>query len=300
MYLTELRAPFFTASVVPILLGTVIAWAHTGQLHWGYFLLALLAGTALHAGTNMANDYFDHLSGNDPINLEFVRPFTGGSRLIQRGLLSPGEVLRESLGFFALGGLIGLFLAWTRGPAVLVLGAIGVFSGYFYSAPPFRLANLGIGEMLVGLNFGILMSLGAYYVQAQSLAWEPVTAGVPVALLIAAVLYINEFPDYEADRAVGKNHLVVRLGKKRGVKGYAAIQVAAYLSIIAAVGSKALPTFALLAILPLPLSLKAIKTALSHYGQSSALVPANALTIRVHLLVGLLLCLGYVLDVIVY
>lgn len=296
LYLTELRAPFFTASVIPILLGTVIAWARTGEFYPGYFLFTLLGGLALHAGTNVANDYFDYLSGNDPINQEFIRPFSGGSRLIPQGLLTPAEVLRESLGLFALGILIGLYLAWVRGPAILILGIVGVFSGYFYSAPPFQLANLGIGEALVGLNFGILMTLGAYYVQTQSLGWEPVVAALPLALLISAVLYINEFPDYTADRAVGKRHLVVRLGRKRAAKGYVAIQVAAYLSIVIAIACRVIPPWALLALLPLPLSLKAMRIALLHYEHSPALAPSNAATITVHLSVGLLLCLGYALS----
>ncbi len=160
-WVMALRVPFLTASLIPILLGTAIAWFATGTLYWGFFLLTLLAGLSIHIGTNVINDYSDHKSGNDEVNTEFVRPFSGGSRVIQLGLLSPLEVLSGSLLFFLLSALIGFYLAWTRGPLILVLGAIGVISGIFYTGGPFNWAKRGIGELLVGLNFGILMTLGA-------------------------------------------------------------------------------------------------------------------------------------------
>ncbi len=296
LWLLELRAPFFTASIVPVLLGAVIAWQRMGTFHGGWFLLTLVAAMAVHAGINIANDYFDHLSGNDPINVEFVSPFTGGSRLIQEGLLSPREVLIESLFLFALGSAIGLYLTWARGPVVLVLGLIGLFSGFFYTAPPIYLAKRGIGEFFVGLNCGFLITLGSYYVQARSLAWEPVVAAIPVACLIAAVLWINEFQDAPADHAVGKDTLVVRLGRRRAVTGYISLMVATYLSILLAAALRVISPFTLLALLTFPLAWKAIGVARLHYDDYQRLTPANATTIQIHMLTGLLLILGYLLD----
>lgn len=295
-WLLEIRAPFFTASVVPVVLGAVIAWQRVGTFHWGWFLLTLVAAMAVHAGINIANDYFDHLSGNDPINVEFVSPFTGGSRLIQAGLLSPREVLMESLFFFALGSAIGLYLTWARGAVVWVLGLIGVLSGFFYTAPPIYLAKRGIGEFFVGLNCGFLITLGSYYVQTRSLAWEPVVAAIPVACLIAAVLWINEFQDAPADHAVGKDTLVVRLGRKRAVTGYIFLMATTYLSILLAVALRVISPFTLLALLTLPLAWKAIGVVRLHYDDYQRLTPANATTIQIHMLTGLLLILGYLLD----
>ena len=226
-----IRVPFLTASAVPVLLGTVIAWFATGTFLWGFFLLALLAGLLMHMGTNFINDYADHKSGNDEINREFVRPFSGGSRVIQSGLLSPLEVLTGALLFFGISATIGFYFAWARGSMILVLGAIGLVSGMFYTWGPFSWAKRGVGELLVGLNFGVLMILGAYYVQTQSFSWLPVVAAIPISLLIAAVLYINEFPDYIADKQVGKNTLVVRLGREKAVILYVLIMAGVYLSI---------------------------------------------------------------------
>jgi uncharacterized pyridoxamine 5'-phosphate oxidase family protein len=108
----EVRAPFLTASLVPLLLGGAVAFAEVKGLHWGYFLLTLIAGLLLHVGVNVINDYFDHKSGNDEVNREYVRPFSGGSRLIQLGLLTPMEVLGIALFAFLVSSLLGLYLAW--------------------------------------------------------------------------------------------------------------------------------------------------------------------------------------------
>jgi 1,4-dihydroxy-2-naphthoate octaprenyltransferase len=296
LILEELRAPFFTASIIPVILGASVAWSETGVFSLGLFLLTLVAGMSLHAGTNVANDYFDHKSRDDEINVEFVRPFSGGSRLIQKGLLTPRAVLVESLVLFAIGGVIGVYLAATRGPMILVLGLIGAFCGFFYTAPPVNIAARGIGELTVGLNFGTLMTLGAYYVQVGRFSTGAFLASLPVAILIADVLYINEFPDYTADKAVGKTHLVVRLGKEKAVWGYLALTLAAYVSILVPVLARAIPPYCLLALVTLPIAMKAIRVAVSNYADSPKLAPANAATIQLHMLTGLLVAVGFILD----
>jgi 1,4-dihydroxy-2-naphthoate octaprenyltransferase len=296
LLLQELRAPFFTASIIPILVGAAVAWSESGEFSWFLFLLTLLAGVCVHAGTNVANDYFDHKSGNDEINVEYVRPFTGGSRLIQKGLLSPRTVLVESLVLFAIGGAIGIYLTMVVGPAILVLGVIGVFCGFFYTAPPVNIAAKGIGELTVGVNFGILMTLGSYYVQTGRFSTGAFLASLPVAILIADVLYINEFPDFTADKAVGKKHLVVRLGKEKAVWGYLALTVSAYLAILTPVVTGAVPPYCLLALVTLPMAMKAINVAILNYGDSAKLAPANAATIMLHMFIGLLVAAGFILD----
>ncbi len=296
IWLTEIRAPFFTATIVPILLGAVIAWARTNTFHWGYFLLTMMGGLLLHTGANVANDYFDHLSGTDERNVEFVRPFTGGSRMIQLGLLTPKAVLSGSLTAYGLAVVIGLYLAYVRGPMILVFGIIGMFSGFFYTAPPIKLVGRGIGEFFIGLNFGVLMTVGAYYVQTGSLAWEPVIASIPVALLITAILYINEFQDAPADGSAGKAHLVVRLGRKKAVQGYILLLAFTYLSILLAAIFGVTSPFTLIALGTLPVALRAIAVARAHYDEYLKLVPANAATVFIHLLTGLLLSAAYLVD----
>lgn len=293
LYLVELRAPFFTASIIPVILGTMIAWKFNGPIRWVYFFLTLIGGILLHAGTNVANDYFDHKTGNDEANTEYIRPFSGGSRLIQNKLLTPKEVFLESFICFSIASLIGLYLTYKCGTPVLWLGLIGVISGFFYIAPPFRFGHRGIGELLVGLNFGVLMCLGTYYVQTQTLSIVPIVASISVSLLIALVLYINEFPDYNADKSVGKNTLVVRLGRKKAVIGYIVGIIMTYISIIIGVILNMVPVIGLLTLLTIPLAVKAIKTLKIHFAESNKLVPANAITIQLHLMIGLLVSFSY-------
>ena len=287
LLLQELRLPFLTASLVPVLLGSALAYYQTGRFQWSVFFLALLGMALLHAGANVANDYFDHRSGNDEANQEFVRPFTGGSRLIQTGQLSAREVLTLAIVCFALGSVCGAVLALKTGWVVLALGAVGIVVGYFYTAPPFSLCAHGLGEPVVALSFGILPVLGAYYVQTRTLTVATALASIPVAILITAVLFINQFQDARADEAVGKRHWVVRLGKRRSALVYAGLMGGWMLAQALLVLGRYLPFSALWALVGAVPAAVAVWTASQYFDDSKKLAPANALTIVTHLLVGL-------------
>ena len=294
-YFVELRSTFLTATFVSIILGASIAWMRNGVFAVEFFVLTLVAGAFLHLGTNVANDYFDHKSGGDDINKEFVRPFSGGSRMIQKGLLTPREVLFEASIFLIIGTAIGFYLALIRGLFVLVLGLFGLFSGIFYASPPLKLANRGVGEVFVGLNFGVLMTMGAYFVQTQTLNVEPLVASIPVALLIFAVVYINEFLDYNADKAIGKRTLVVRFGREKAAQGYSILMGGVYLSILIGVLTKIMPATTLIAFATIPIAIKAAAHALKNHSTPPKLTLANSLTILCHLLTSLLLSVGYLI-----
>ena len=287
-----MRAPFFQSVIIPAVMGMAVAWYQTGIFHPWYFLLALLGVVFVQAGTNLANDYFDYRSGADNTNKEFT-PFNGGSRVIQEGLISPKGIYKASLLFFALAILIGLYLVWVRGWALLAIGAAGLLSGYFYTASPVRLGYRGIGEFLVGLNCGPLVVLGAYYVQAQSFSLTALVASIPVGFLIAAVLYINQFPDYHADKMAGKNTIIVIMGKERAIKGFYFLLVSSYLVITLGVTAGIIPLPSLLSLITLPLAWKTIKIAGANYTNTKDLIPAMSNTIIIHLTVGLLLSSGY-------
>jgi 1,4-dihydroxy-2-naphthoate octaprenyltransferase len=288
------RAPFLTAVAVPVLLGAAMAWSE-GVLRVGYLILTLLGAACIHIGLNMSNDYYDHLSGNDEINQELT-PFSGGSRVIQEGILSARQVLVVSLLFYLVGISIGLYLALDRGWPILWLGLIGVSLAFFHNIAPFGLYYLvpGVGELAVGVGFGPIAVLGSYYVQVQRLSVAALWASLPVGLLIAAVLYINEFPDFQADRAVGKRTLVVALGRKRAVWGYAALLIVAYVLVVLGVVVGILPLATLIALLSVPLAARGLWGAARFHSDTRELIPFNAVTIQLHLMTGLLMCLGYV------
>jgi 1,4-dihydroxy-2-naphthoate octaprenyltransferase len=290
------RAPFFTATIVPVLLGSALAW-HDGYFHLGFFVLTLLGAVAFHAATDVINDYGDHKSGNDEINQELT-PFSGGSRVIQERILTAGQMLRLALVFYAIGITIGLFLAAVRGLPIFWIGLIGLALSALYTVPRVGLSYLGhgLGELAVGLGFGPVMVGGAYYVQAQRFTPQMWYASLPVGLLITAVLYINEFPDYLADKAAGKHTLIVKLGRRSSVPGYVILMLGTYGAIAGGVALELLPWPVLIAFLTLPLAMRGIRGLRQFHDQTPKLIPSNALTIQVHLLTGLLLVAAVVAD----
>jgi 1,4-dihydroxy-2-naphthoate octaprenyltransferase len=153
LWLLELRAPFFTASALPVIVGTAAAYSQTGYFNLILFILAVSATVALHAGANIANDYFDHISRNDWLN-DNKTPFSGGSRLIQQNLLTAGEVIVGAWIALFIGAGIGLIIViLTKSFFVLLLGIIGLLGGYFYTATPFKLGYRTAGEITIGLLF---------------------------------------------------------------------------------------------------------------------------------------------------
>jgi 1,4-dihydroxy-2-naphthoate octaprenyltransferase len=295
-WLKALRPKFFTATLVPVLLGSAIAWHGSGEFNCAYFSLALLGGVFIHAGLNLANDYFDHTSGVDEIN-SYPTPFSGGSRVIQEGLISPSRVLWGSIACFSIGAAIGLFLDFALpGHTLLVIGLVGIFLAFFYSADPIRIGYTGFGEVSCGLGFGPIMVLGAYYAQTGRFHWQPLWASLPVGILIALVLYINEFPDYEADKQAGKKTLVVILGKRKAVRLYLALLLLNYLFIITGVMLRIFPLPVIISLLTIPLALRAARVARENFDRIFELLPANAATVALHLSLGLSLSGGYLVD----
>lgn len=289
------RAPFFTASIIPVLVGSSVVLATHEGWSTAYFFLTLIGVICVQAGTNLANDYYDYRSSNDVINRN-RSPFNGGSATLVEGVFQPTEIKLAFTVFFAISWVIALFLALKVGWPVIIIAIFGVLSGYYYSAPPLYLASRGVGEFFVGLNFGTLVVMGAYFVQAGSFTIEAFYASLPIALLISAVLMINQFPDYEADKMVGKNTLVVRFGKKKGVNLYIAMVALAYFLILLGPFLGLMPMTAFLALLPIFLAVKGIRILIANYDAPRALLPANAITIKLHLFTGILLALGYFLG----
>jgi 1,4-dihydroxy-2-naphthoate octaprenyltransferase len=194
---------------------------------------------------------------------------------------------------FGVAGAIGLYLAIVCGPVVLILGAVGAFSGFFYTAPPFRFVSRGIGEVFIGLNFGVLMTLGSFYVQYRELLVEPIVASLPVAILIVAVLYINQFPDVKADEAAGKRTSVVRLGLRNASKGYAILMVVLYVIILEGPLLGLLRPQVWMALGTVPFALIASRIALEKYADPKGLTPAYASTVLNHMITGLSLSVAY-------
>jgi len=294
-WLVITRAPFLTAMILPILIGA--AWVATLDLAspfpTGKFFLTLFAGIFLHVTANTLNDYFDWTSGTDQRNNDYFLPYSGGSRSIELGLVNEKSLF--AVGSFSLlaSAVLGLILALQSGWGVLVFGLIGAFCAFFYTAPPLRLAaRRGLGELVVGLNFGPLAVAGTVYALTGKVSLVDFLAGVPIGLLTIAILWINQFPDEEADRASGKLNLVVTLGKAKARWGYVLLLVAAFgLALYWSLVSGIFPLGTLLILGSAPLAIKACAVTLREYRERS-LVRANAATIQLHALAGLLMAAG--------
>lgn len=293
LWLQAARAPFFTGSLAPILVGTAAGYYATGgPVHWDLALLALVSLTLLHASANLFNDFFDHLSGTDDINVSFLAPFTGGSRVIQQGLARPWQVLVGGCICIGLAAIIGFYLVYRAGWPILWLGLIGGLTGFFYTAPPFKFSYRGGGELFIFLDFGLLPVLGAYYLQVGHFDAVAVWASLPVALLITGILWINQFQDADADAAVKKRNWVVRLGRRRSAWVHVGLLAVTYLGIVIPVMTGEFPLTALVALLGAVPAAKAGVTVLRHYDELPQLGPANAMTVAAHLVTSVLLAAG--------
>jgi 1,4-dihydroxy-2-naphthoate octaprenyltransferase len=290
------RYHFVPPSNLPAILGAVVAWALTGRFHLGYFLLVVLAVTVNHIALNMTDDYFDYLYSVDRARQREQNPYSGGSGTLTAGLLLPRQMLAVFATGYALTIASGLYLTVTRGWPVLAFGLLGMFSAFFYTAPPIRYGYRGFGELSQLANFSLVIGLGSYYVQASSLAWEAALAVLPLGFMMFSMIIINEIPDERQDQEGGKRTLVVRFGARAAVWLYGASITCAYLLILIAPLAGAASYWMYLALATVPWFWKAMRVLSRNYRDPAAMAPANMLTIRIHNLTGILLILGYVLQ----
>jgi len=277
-YIAATRPPFILATVMPILLGLAFSVYQNHTLHWFAAALTLLAGMLLHAAVNVLNDYYDALNGTDDLNTERVFPFTGGSRFIQNGVLTRQQTLVYGLGLLLATILIGLYLMSYAGMALFWLGLFGVLLGWGYSAPPLSLNCRGLGELSVLTGFGLL-PLGAALVQTGELSPTLLLVSLPVGLLTANLLYINQFPDRKADIQAHKLHWVARLSPQTARWGYVLIALLAWVLLILLIVTGVLPLLALVAALPAILSVRAARILLRNATRPENLGPAIQLSI---------------------
>ena len=287
-YFAATRPAFLTVTLIGSLIGLATAAADGFAIDALKALLTVFFALVAHAGVNVVNDYYDALNGSDAANTERQFPFTGGSRFIQNGVLTRRET--GIFGYALLFSVIpaGLWLTLHSASALLLIGLAGLLVGWAYSAPPFKLMSRGIGELAIVAGW-LLVCVGTDYVQRGDFAVLPLLVGLPFALHVANILFINQFPDRKADAQAGKRTVVVRLGPARARWGYALIAILAQGGLIAAVALGKLPFAALAGTLTLPLSLLAARDLLRHAGQPEHLVPALKQTILAANVHGLLL-----------
>ncbi len=222
IWLAAARVRTLPAAVAPVLVGTSLAgYAHV--FHPLRFLAALIGAVFIQVGTNLSNDYSDARRGAD------TEDRLGPVRVTAGGLVPPKRVLVATYVSFGIAVLAGAYLIAVAGWQLLLVGAASILAGVLYTGGPRPYGYEGLGEVFVFLFFGIVAVAGSYFVQVEHLSWEAFALAVPVGLLAAAILVVNNARDIDTDRRAGKRTLAVRLGRGRTRVLFAAIVYLAYL-----------------------------------------------------------------------
>ncbi len=228
-WIQSARPKTLWAAVGPVLIGSAMACAD-GSLNIAVLLATLLAALLIQIGTNFANDYYDFVKGADTTDR------VGPVRATQAGLVTPAQMRRAFIITFGLALLLGVYLVWRGGVPILIIGVASVVCAVLYTAGPFPLAYIGLGEVFVLIFFGPVAVAGTYYLQTLSINANVIIAGLAPGLLSTAILAVNNFRDIETDKIAGKKTLAVRFGCNFGIAEYisciaVACLVPLYLSI---------------------------------------------------------------------
>ena len=283
--------PFaFSASVTPVVVGSAAAY-HAGEFHAVLFVITLLAAMSIHAATNLANDYYDHVRGVDA-----GQPIGPGGA-IQRGHLSAPAVLRGAIALFALGGLLGLWLIAVRGWPIVLIGLLSVLAGYAYTGGPVPLGYVGLGDVVVFAFMGLVAVVGTYFVHTGTVSATAVWAALPIAALVDGILVVNNLRDLDNDRAKGKRTLATFVGPAATRIHYLALLVLAYATVILGVVARALPVTALLVLITLPAARGAWEVVRREKAPLPLTLGGIRATAQLHMRLGLLLSAGLVASV---
>jgi 1,4-dihydroxy-2-naphthoate octaprenyltransferase len=291
IWIKEVRAPFLLLPVVIVPVGVAMA-LDSGSFNLLNALLVFVGALSLHASVNVLNDYFDFRSGIDIATTP--TPFSGGSRVLPANEMTPSNVLYGGILFLAIGVGIGAYFLVESAfnPILAGILAVVVVSVVGYSTV---VSRLGLGEFAAGLNFGPLLVLGTYYIQTGTLALQPLFIGTTLGLLVAGILYINEFPDTVADEKSGRRHLVIQWGKRKAASRFRVLIASAYAVVVVGVAAGIVTPLALISLLALPKAWSGTKVLSQNYDKTMELIPGMASTVMATLLTGVLLFVAYLL-----
>ncbi len=282
--------PFtLTAAVSPVLVGTAVA-AYKGTFHLLPFLLTLFSCLFLQIGTNYFNEYFDHRYGLDHAGS------LGASTVIFRNEMTARQVLSGGIISFIIAALLGLVIVYLVGPVILLFGLAALAIAYFYSAEPFKFSSRGLGDVMVYIAMGFLMTWGSYYVQIQQWSWSAFAASVPVGFIVVAILNMNNTRDYQDDLLVHKRTLPVRFGQKFGQRFHAFLLLGSYVAVTIFAITHLLPLLSLLVWLTFPLAFSSVRSVLQATDRSAFVVGIKK-TSQLHLVFGVVFALAIVLAI---
>jgi 1,4-dihydroxy-2-naphthoate octaprenyltransferase len=282
-WLRAIRVRYLLASVIAVSNGIALAFWKNKQIDLSDAILTFVGVICLHASIDLLNDYWDYKRGIDTATRR--TKFSGGTGVLPENLLKPGNVYFVGLIFLLIGTLIGTYFVVIRGIAIALLLGFAILAVYFYST---SIVNLGLGEAFVAIK-GTLIVVGSYYVQTWSIGVGVVFVGIIMGILSASVLFVNSFPDYQADRSRGRRTLVILLGRQRAVKIFPWIILCTYVLIIAGIFLGYLKIYSLASLLSVPFAVRAIKRISKSYQDVEKLVPVMGATVAYSRVTGVVL-----------
>ncbi len=289
-WLRAVRIRFLLASVISVFLGIVIAWWQHSTINIEFAALTLIGVVALHGSVDLLNDYWDFKRN---IDTETKRTkFSGGTGVLPEGLLKPIEVYRVGVILLIIGSSIGAYFVFERGITIAIILAFAIISIYFYST---RIVDSGLGEIFVAIK-GAMIVLGTYFVQTEQITAEPIFAGIISGVLSSTVLFVNSFPDYDADRSHGRKTLVILLGRPKAASSAWIFPVITYGFVIAAILLHLFPVISILTLGAIPFVVKSCNALKQKFDQVEELVPIMRNFVSYSRITGILLVISFILD----
>lgn len=280
----------FTAAFVPVTVGTALAWSQGFFNPW-LFLLTILGGISIQAGTNFINTYGDYRSGVDTVASAHTCP------QLVTGAMQPDDMKRAGLFVFGFAVVIGLLLSWFCGWEVLAVGLLGILGGYTYTAGPWPYKYRGLGSIFVFFLMGPLMTWPAWFIQTGLYSWMPVLVAIPVGFLVSAILNGNDVRDITHDRTAGIITLAAGVGCGGGLRLQRVLYWGAFISLLILFTLKILPVTALLPFILLPFFRKMLRTiSEAEAGREDRLLHLEAMAAGFHFQFGILLAAGLALH----
>ncbi len=286
----QVRAPFLLLSVILVLIGGAVGY-QDGVFNGLRVVLAMIGVTLAHVAVNLFNELSDYKTGIDDNTTR--TPFSGGSGSLQRKDTSPRSVLAAAVVTLTIAFAIGIYLSWVSEWTLMLFIAAGGFATVFYTS---HMSRWVVGELAAGSCLGTFVVLGTYFAQASTLTSTVIWLSIPPGILTALLLLLNEFPDAEADLVGGRKHLVIVLGRKRAALLYTITLALSYLILVFGVVVGRFPLTVLLALLTLPLAVKAVSGALKHGADLEKLVPALGANVGVVLGTDLLIAVAFFIN----
>jgi 1,4-dihydroxy-2-naphthoate polyprenyltransferase len=289
IWLRAVRIRFLLASVIAVSNGLALAFWKYGQFNFFYAILTYIGVICLHISIDLLNDYWDYKRGIDQLTKR--TGFSGGTGILPENILRPKNVYTAGIIFLLLGSSIGAYFVILRGITIAIILGFAIFAIYFYST---SIVNAGLGELFVAIK-GCMIVLGTFYIQTGVIESAPFYIGSIIGILSASVLFINSFPDHDADRFKGRRTLVIILGRQKASKIFPLLIMITYILIIVGIFFGYTKIYSLLCFASIPYAVKAIKQLVKYYDKIDKLIPAMAAAVKYSRIFGFVLAISLLL-----